>query len=93
MTEYFVFVNISFNPRAIFVLLKKWIRKIITFGDKIEDCYQWKGNYGYHIGYKINGKFDNTNQTEKNILYWSSLLHNTEQDGNVYSDDYFILLY
>lgn len=89
MADHFVYCEYerNFLPRAVIIPLNnidkemlEQYNKIIKLGSKIEDCYDWDETAGYHVGYKINGKLDNTEETKKIIEYWSSLLHTVDHD-------------
>ena len=89
MTEYFVFCEYDdyFCPRAIFIPLDSQdpeipdkINQIVHLGNLIENCYKKEDNMQYHIGYKIKGLNDTSDETKKIISYWSTLLYRLDHD-------------
>ncbi|AYV75218.1 MAG: putative orfan [Terrestrivirus sp.] len=100
MTEYFVFCEYDshYPSRAIFIPLKdmdsdikKEFDNIIELGDKIKECFKTEGRSSSSIGYEINGKFDDSEQTRNTVGYWSSLTFQLDHDheGN-YPDNYLV---
>jgi len=89
MTEYFVFCEYDdyFCPRAIFIPydsqdpeMPNKINQIVNLDNLIENCYKKEGNMQHHIGYKIKGLVDNSDETKKTISYWSTLLYRLDHD-------------
>ncbi len=68
-----------------------FINAILGLGNKIVACYQQDGNLSTHIGYIINGKFDNSKRTSAIIQYWETMLHIVDHDHEgLMADSYLI---
>jgi hypothetical protein len=102
MAEYFVFCEYDshYPSRAIFIPskdmesdMKKEFDNIVelTADGKIKECFKTEGRSSSSVGYEINGKFDDSEQTKKTIGYWSSLTFQLDHDheGN-YPTDYLV---
>lgn len=100
MAEYFVFCEYDshYPSRAIFIPIKemdadmkKEFDNIVALGDKIKECFTTEGRVTSSIGYEINGKFDDSEQTRNIVGYWSSLIYHLDHDyeGN-YPDSYLV---
>ena len=101
MTEYFVYCDYDdcYCPRATFIPynsdpeIQNKINQIIGLDTKIENCYKKEDNQLNHIGYKIKGVIDNSENTREIISYWSTLLHRIDHDHEGELPDEYRLYY